>query len=218
MIALAPLFVMVATNVRAETFIIEASAGANASIGDLAVLDAGDTLRINFLTPFAATGDQVLRLDFATPGFAFNLRAGQGAGAGSTTVFTQNNLDSSGSPISIFSLAFQGCGLNIGCDFLEIDAVGLNNPSASAIPLVVSGVALIPNFGSNLNSPGTLFVSANSPISNAPEPSAWALMIIGFCAIALQLKHLRRSGNLPALEMQTHKPGVTGAQLAPVKI
>ena len=99
--------------------------GAPASGGTLLQIGLGDTARVNFASPFAATGDEVVRLNLSSPGLQFTVRAGQTDGAGnSTIVFTQTGLDSSGGTINFFSLLSQGC--TGGCNFLEIETTGIN--------------------------------------------------------------------------------------------
>ena len=44
-----------------------------------------------------------------------------------------------------------------------------------------------------------------SPVAATPEPSTWGLMILGFLATALQLKHMRRKGLLAGPPL----PGLT---------
>lgn len=178
---------------RAETFVVNATLGGAPSPGPLATLGANDILRINFSDPFGATGDEVVLVQFSSPGIQFNFRAGRSLSGASTTLFTQNGQDSSNANFAVNGIAFSGCGLGVGCNFIEIEAVQSNNPGSTPLPLVVSGVALIPNFSSNPSTAGSAFVSAGAVVSSASEPGAWTLMIAGFLAFAVRLKSLRPS-------------------------
>lgn len=177
---------------QAETTVFDATLGGatnNAPAGSLGTIGIGDTLRVNFSTPFAASGDAVVQVALGTPGIQFSVGAGQTVAGTSTTTFQQTGLDSSGGAINFFSLAFQGCGG--GCDFIDITATGINFGSG---PLVVNSIGFGSGFQAPGNgNPGTFVSSLTSPITSAPEPSIWLMLIVAFWLIALRMKSIRRS-------------------------
>lgn len=104
-IAIAALMI---TPANAATTVLDATVGgstANAPAGPLATIGIGDTLRINFSSPFAANNDAVLQVAFGTPGIQFSISAGQTVAGTNTTVFQQTNLDSSRHSIYLTCLA-----------------------------------------------------------------------------------------------------------------
>ena len=203
--------------VQAATTVFDAALGASTSsapAGPLASLGVGDTLRINFSTPFAASGDAVVQVALGTPGIQFSVGAGQTVAGTSTTTFQQTGLDSSGGAINFFSLAFQGCGG--GCDFIDITATGINFGSG---PLVVNSIGFGSGFQAPGNgNPGTFVSSLTSPISSAPEPSTWLMVLVAFFLTALRLKSIRKSTTRWAIERPFYMPplGAPMTELAPV--
>ncbi len=85
-------------------------------------------------------------------------------------------------------------------EFVIVDsgAGGALNADLTALCAGVSptGCSLlkIRNAGSLLGSTGIQF-DAVSGVTTAPEPSVWALMILGFAGTAMRLKEARRNGN-----------------------
>lgn len=198
-IAIAALMI---TPANAATTVLDATVGgstANAPAGPLATIGIGDTLRINFSSPFAANNDAVLQVAFGTPGIQFSISAGQTVAGTNTTVFQQTNLDSS-STFNLFNLSSQGCAG--GCDFLELSATGINFGTG---PLAVNSIG----FGSGFQAPGFgtpgTFVSGLAPtVSSAPEPSTWMMLIVAFCLTGSRLKSLRKEK--PALHRTSMQP------------
>lgn len=85
------------------------------------------------------------------------------------------NAPATGADVEFGFLAFVGCGVAGGCDFIQISGLGGFGGSSGFIldAITFSDVAL------------------SSVTATTPEPGMWALMIIGFVLMARRLKHLR---------------------------
>ncbi|MBT8472315.1 MAG: hypothetical protein HKN14_06565 [Marinicaulis sp.] len=145
------------------------------SAGYLIPLDS--TLELVFDDPFAtSSGENVTIFSLPPPprGFA---RAWVSFGVyndGSPTIVRRRNMRA-GSPLSISSLFDDGCSVFGGCDFISITTHRARRgaPGVEVDYVTVDGEV----------------VEVTSP---TPEPQTWALMILGFVATAMRLKHVRK--------------------------
>ncbi len=107
------------------------------------------------------------------------------------------NAQSSGTQINLNFLAFVGCGVSAGCDYIEITGLSTFNGARVILDAITfSDVALSK-------------VSATTP-----EPGVWALMILGFMLIARQLKLLKRRNKLGSGETNMHTSQLSLASTA----
>ena len=173
-----PSFAATATYVSPASM-TEADRIALGASGDSAgyLVPLGNTLELVFDNPFAtSSGDNVTIFTLPPPprGFA---RAWVSFGVyngGSPTIVTRRNLRA-GRTLSISSLFDDGCSVFGGCDFIAITTFRARR-GATGVEVdyvMVDGEV----------------VEVTSP---TPEPRTWALMILGFIATAMRLKHVRK--------------------------
>jgi len=97
---------------------------------------------------------------------------------GAPTFFHTQGFSTSltGNQIDFNFLGFVGCG-TLGCDFIQITTNGANNGANG----VIFDAATFNN------------VAISNFVSSAPEPSVWAMILMGFFMVAWQMKRNRRA-------------------------
>jgi hypothetical protein len=96
--------------------------------------------------------------------------------------------NSGGNFNAVFGLATDNAGVTYAVDGTTIYSVNLSN--AVLTPVL--------DYGSNPeglgSAQGTAFVFENSPPSTVPEPSTWAMILIGFAGMGYVARNRARSG------------------------
>lgn len=148
-----------------------------------ALTATGDTIRITFDTPYAASiGDSIAIFEAVGPGGSVaQLSFGRWNG-GAPTIFHQQNYATGPGSVSLNFLNWRGCA-GAGCDFLQISTLNSYNGSPG---FALDAIAIN----------GAFLTDAVNVAGAAPEPSTWALMIAAFLGVAARLKHEYR--RLPA--------------------
>ncbi|MEL6370669.1 MAG: PEP-CTERM sorting domain-containing protein [Pseudomonadota bacterium] len=94
--------------------------------------------------------------------------------AGHSQVF-----NSAGGSVSLNFLFFTGCA-PLGCNAIQVESLAA---FAGATGFALDAVSV----------GGTFLTAATNPVSSAPEPTTWALMILGFMGLAWRMKAGRRN-------------------------
>ena len=107
--------------------------------------------------------------------------------------FVRSRSVNAGNSIGVGNLFQQGCAVLGGCDYIEVTVERLQGGAA----------------GAEID-----YVDVNGEVTTVaaptPEPGAWALMIIGFAALAWRLKAVRRNGALRTSRAPPLRPGTAG--------
>ena len=153
-----------------ETGVTDAGAALGAPDGSAALVSNGGSLVIEFLHPLTGAGLNLQLL----PTVGFNVIAlSLGEIVGGTPVFTGE-----------FVLVDFGSGGGLGAD-LTTACAGVSATGCSLLR--------VRNAGALAGSSG-FFLDGVSGVTTAPEPSVWALMILGFAGVGWRAKSLRRAG------------------------
>lgn len=159
-----------ASSVYSQTGVLNPASALFAVNGSAALIQPGGELVLQYGNPLTGAGLNLSLLPFAGPG-------------GSFVAISVGEIISGVAVYSAGSLAFAdlGAGGTLGFDLTSLCAT----VSATGCSLVrIQNVA---SFGV----PG-VSIDGISGVTNAPEPAAWALMMLGFSGIAWRLKHSRK--------------------------
>ncbi len=156
------------------------TAGDNAGFN----IPQGQSLRLLFDQPFAATQRDNVTV-FTLPGEGGIARGTIRFGRienGVETIARNRNF-TSGRTVSLNNLLNQGCGNLGGCNFIEVLTRSNRRDTEVRVDYIqINGEV----------------VSVTAP---TPEPQTWALMIIGFFAVAWKLKSERKNARLKGINL-----------------
>lgn len=166
-----------ASSVFSQTNVVNANGALFAANGGAATILPGGDLVLQFTHPLTGTGVALSLLPFAGPAANF-VAVSVGEIVGGVATFSAG-----------------------AAAFADIGAGGIQNLDLGGLCLTVSatGCSLlrIQNIAS-FGTPGLLLDGA-SGVSNAPEPAAWAMMMLGFAGVAWRLKEARKRKIRPGL-------------------
>lgn len=159
-----------ASSVYSQTNVINANNALFAANGGAALVLSGGDLVLQYNNPLIGSGVAMTLLPFAGPAANF-VAISVGEIIGGVATFSAGSI----------ALADMGAG---GVQNFDLSAL-CSTVSATGCSLV--RIQNIASFGT----PGVL-LDGVSGVTNAPEPAAWALMMLGFGGIAWRLKDARR--------------------------
>jgi len=159
-----------AASVYSQTNVVNANNALFAANGAAAMILAGGELVLQYNNPLTGSSVAATLLPFAGPAANF-VAVSVGEIIGGVATFSAGSMA-----------------------FADMGAGGVQNLNLAALCSTVSatGCSLlrIQNIAS-FGTPGVL-VDGVSGVSNAPEPAAWALMMLGFAGIGWRLKEARK--------------------------
>lgn len=159
-----------AASVFSQTNVINASNALFSANGGAATILAGGDLVLQYANPLTGSGVAATLLPFAGPAANFvTISVGEIIGGVAT--------------FSAGSLAFADMGAG-GVQNLDLSALCSTISATGCSLLRIQNIA---SFGT----PGVL-LDGVSGVTNAPEPAAWALMMLGFAGIGWRLKEARK--------------------------
>ena len=157
-----------------------ANPGASAGAADGAgVLAPAGGVGLVIDTPFGANlTDTVTVFPVNGPGFAFT-RISYGVWNNGAPTLFQSVFGTELAPTTLTNLAGNGCQAAGGCDFLQLETGGafFGSPGAVFDAVEINGAPL---------------TAALNPVTSAPEPSVWMLMILSFAGLGARMKSVKR--------------------------
>ena len=136
----------------------------------------GEWISLLFSQPFGVTSsDTVSIFTLAPPIGDARLTISFGSYNNGSPIFVETKSVNAGNTLTVNNLFQRGCSALGGCDFIFITTTRQRNGATGATVDYVS-----------VNGQST---DVTAP---APEPSVWAMMILGFAGIAWRLKTMRR--------------------------
>ncbi len=159
-----------ASSVYSQTNVINANNALFAANGGAALVLSGGDLVLQYNNPLIGSGVAMTLLPFAGPAANF-VAISVGEIIGGVTTFSAGSI----------ALADMGAG---GVQNFDLSALCSTVSATGCSLLRIQNIA---SFGT----PGVL-LDGISGVTNAPEPAAWALMMLGFGGIAWRLKDARR--------------------------
>lgn len=175
-----------ASSVYSQTNVINANNALFAANGGAALVLSGGDLVLQYNNPLIGSGVAMTLLPFAGPAANF-VAISVGEIIGGVTTFSAGSI----------ALADMGAG---GVQNFDLSALCSTVSATGCSLLRIQNIA---SFGT----PGVL-LDGISGVTNAPEPAAWALMMLGFGGIAWRLKDARRRNKS---SKQTAEPNHTFA-------
>lgn len=159
-----------ASSVYSQTNVIGASNALFASNGAAATVLAGGELVLQYNNPLTGSSVAASLLPFAGPAANF-VAISVGEIVGGVATFSAGSIA-----------------------FADMGAGGVQNFNLAALCSTVSATGCSLLRIQNIASFGTpgVFLDGVSGVSNAPEPAAWALMMLGFGAVAWRMKAARK--------------------------
>jgi len=170
--------------------VVNAGGAVGPANGAAAELGTGGDIVLSFATPLNGETIELNLLPFGVPGAVNIIAISIGEVIGGIATFSSEIL-----------LLDMGVGGVIGAD-LTTACAGLSAAGCSLIR--------VRNVGALFGSPG-LSLDGVSAITTAPEPSAWALMILSFAAVGWRMKTMRKSARKSAAE-KALKGNLSGAR------
>lgn len=136
----------------------------------------GEWISLLFAQPFGVSkSDSVAIFTLAPPIGTATFTISVGRFNGGSPTFVESRIVKAGGGLTVGNLFQRGCSALGGCDFIFIT---IGKPKGGATGATVD------------------YVSVNGELTEvtapAPEPSVWAMMILGFAGIAWRLKAARR--------------------------
>lgn len=158
-----------AASVFSETNVINANNALFAANGAAALVQSGGELVLQYANPLTGSSVAMSLLPFAGP-------------AGNFVAISVGEIIGGIATFSAGSLAFADMGAG-GVQTFDLSALCSSVSGAGCSLLRIQNLA-------SIGTPG-LQLDGVSGVSNAPEPSAWALMMLGFAAVGWRMKSAR---------------------------
>lgn len=163
-----------------------ASLGAVSTAGDSAGLAVGlnQTFALLFAEPFGVVSqaDNITIFTLTPPLGDARATVSFGFYNNGAPIIVRSRNVNSGNSVSVGNLFQQGCAVFGGCDYIAITTTRARNGAQGVVIdyIDVNG-------------------EATEVTAPTPEPSAWALMIVGFAGMAWRLKRARRGMDFAAI-------------------